>query len=271
MLSDVIKQFFKNEWKGLKQTWLVRQFCISKSEKINEQPLTSERYPVHQKIAKEISDKTNVNPSNIVLTGNIDSTIGLAYFKERKIVLGRGLLVDDKRFVGTYAHELGHIKHSKLHSQLGGTYFKIPYMLLFSATSNLYAIGGAAYTFLGNNKILESANWLFSHTGKYLAGAIIANTIMTRINEHMADLFAYNNTGLLPSAFLSDSRNNGILGKILDSPIEIILRVTEGYPTKTERDIVCKILGKKPIGMSFVEKLKSEREKLTEKADGKTL
>jgi len=61
----------------------------------------------------------------------------------------------------------------------------------------------------------------------------------------------------LPSVAIE--KRNGIIGNISGTVRGILSAVESGYPTRIERDIVCKILGNKPKDASFVEKLNLER------------
>ena len=265
MLSDIIKKFFKNELKGLQQIWFFKPYDKIKESAKNykDEELSNNNHPAHYKIANEISEAANVHPANIILTADRNSYNGGANYKTNVVSIDRGNLQRDKSYVGTYAHEIGHLKYKKLHSHLSFGYGEIPYNLLFFATTNMYAFGLSAYTFMGNNKVLDGANWLFNHSGKYLIGAIIANAVFTRTKEHMADLFAYNKTGVIPSE--CTEKRHGVIANLLGLYSGIYSTLASGYPTTIERDLFVKIVGKKPTGVSFVEKLKSEREKLKEK------
>ena len=230
---------------------------------IPDENLTAENYPAYAHIAEQISIHAKYAPESIVLKGNSIDSDGRVDFKKQSIIMERGNLNSDKLFVGTYTHELGHLKNSGLHSKLNMGLFKLPYTLLLSATTNMYGIGLSAYAVMGDNKMLDLANGLFHHTGKYLIAAAIVNTVMIRTKEHMADLFAYKHTGLLPSDYLDNSKRNGIIGNISKVIGDINGKLHSGYPTHLERDIVCKILGKKPKGNSFVERITKSDQQIT--------
>ena len=260
MLLDSINKFFKNELLGIRQA-LWNKFVNPIIEIRNDiqnttEELTKEKYPHEVNTINAISEKTGITPKNILLVGNEQNTVGTAICKSSNILIGKGCLSDDKLFAGTYTHELGHLKYGKLHSKLTIGYAKIPYKLLFEATTTLYGLGVSAYAFMGNNKALDYANTLFSHSGKYLVGAIVLNSIFNRTREYMADNFAYNHTGILPSEYLPSIKRNGIIGNASKIAGDIINTVKSGYPSTIERDFVAKIIGKKPIDTNFVERAK---------------
>ena len=262
-MLNLIKKFFLNEWKGIKQA--ASSFNLIKIldnlfiDRIHPpEEITELKHPKEYKIIKEISDRAGVYPEKVFLSRSVNHNNGQALLKERTINIDRGNLGNEKPFTQLYTHELGHIKHRKLHSHLNLKYANIPYTLLLSATTNMYAVGLSAYAFMGNNKVLDGSNWLFSHTGKYLIAAAVTKAVLIRTREFMADLFAYKHTGLLPSVGIEEKRN-GIIGNISGTVSEILSKVESGYPARLERDIVCKILGGKPKSISFVEKLNLER------------
>ena len=257
MLKNFNKKFLENELLGLKQ---IRHAFYKQTNSKPDEELTKENYPAHYKISEEISNQAQVWPSNKLLVGNENETGGIANTVSLNIKIKRGSLNNDKIFVGAYAHELGHIKNVKLDSRLSMGYLKFPYLLLLSATTNLYGIGLSAYTVMGENKMLDLANGLFHHTGKYLVAAAVVNTVFARTREHMADLFGYKQTGLLPSEYSGQEKRNGIIGNVSKAISDVNGFLQTGYPSYKERDFICKILGKKPQGSSFVDRLKSDRE-----------
>lgn len=262
-MLGLLKKFISNEWKGIKQALVSHRHSgrntLYPNENLLVEKVTEENFPNAFKMMEEISHKSNVSHNGVFLSGLSYDTNAAAYHHTKKISIDRGNLADIKAFIRVYAHELGHVKYSTLHQHLGLGYLERPYKLLLSATTTMYGLGASAYMFLGENKILDGANWLLEHTGKYLAAAAITNAVLVRTREHMADLFAYNQTSLLPSVDVRQERN-GILGNISKAVTEILSSVQSGYPTRIERDIVCKLLGGTPKKLSFVEQLNSTRE-----------
>ena len=263
MPDSAVNKFLKNELLGIKQS-LLNIFVTPLKRFINEQnfsaeELTANKFPSEFAITKEISEKANVLPEKIQLTRSYEENNG-RHTGKTEIEIDRGNLLKEESFVGTYAHELGHAKYTKLHSHLNLSYLNIPYKLLLSATSNMYGLGLSAYAAMGGNKVLDGANWLSSHTGKYLLAGIAVNAVLIRTREHMADLFAYNQTGLLPSQYNGDEKRAGIIGNVSKLLGDTYGLIGSGYPSYIERDAICKFLGNKPKDVSFVEKLKAERQ-----------
>ena len=77
----------------------------------------------------------------------------------------------------------------------------------------------------------------------------------------MADIFAYNATGLSYSESHAKENRSGIIGNFCKLTKNALLIIESGYPTGVERDIFCKVFGKKPFNATYVEVLKSERKK----------
>ena len=116
---------------------------------------------------------------------------------------------------------------------------------------------------MGENYTSDIAGFVADKTGAYLAGAILLKGALVRTREYMADIFAYEQTGVLPSEGLKDLRNEdkrvGLLGNISKFVHQTNLYLTHGYPITIERDIAVKIFAKKKGEVSFVEKVEAER------------
>lgn len=262
-MFSLLKKFFSNEWKDIKQTGVNAGTLLPKitlpehlEKGYADKKVTKKIYPQASKIIKRISNESGVSHKGVFLTGNPWDTNAHALLSQKKITIERGNLENTGAFIASYAHELGHLKYSKLHACLRSEYLKPPVNLWLSATTNIYAIGLSAYAFVGDNTILDVANWLGSHSGKFLATAAVTNAVMIRTREHMADLFAYKHTGLLPSVMVENKRESYGIIDLASNTIKTVWDfIKSGYPTGVERDLVVKIFGTHPQTRSGVEDL----------------
>ncbi len=250
-----LKKFIENEAKGLRQIGNIYKEAIRQIEAIywkSEIELEKTPLKAEQDIAMAISERAGVHPDSLKVTSE---TFNSCYAKKKSIYLSLELIEKGsaQRYVGVYAHELGHVKHSKLHAIL--SYSLIPTMVAMAATSSLYTIGLPMHYALDNDVVLNVAN------NVAMASTIPAaiNCLSIAVREHMADIFAYNNTGLLPSSLLMEKRH-GIIGNASKVLGEITGTIMGGYPPMIMRDLACKVFGKKPQDVSFVERLEAERQ-----------
>jgi hypothetical protein len=262
----LIERFIQNEWKGLQQIARKLQESFFSNDilrlllRFPLQPrieLSPENFPKKSQIINAINVKAKVFPTKVEVVGDVVNRLGAADPFAKEIALGKTVLETRANFLGSYTHELGHIKNRNVDRLVAIT--RIPFKLAFAATSCLYQSGLALHPFIGNNIALDMGNAITQHAGTFLAIGWLVNSITTRISEHRADLFAYKHTGLLPSEYLPSDYRRGLIGNISEILAQTESYIRTGYPTTLERDFVCKILGKKPADMSFVDKILSEQ------------
>lgn len=265
-MFNAVRKFIHREVEGIRNGIydLVGQLFPNGSSEKHE--ITQESDPGLYSVTKEISENSDVHPKRVELIGTKD--IGGAHTFSRVIQIGKKTSENVESFKWTYAHELGHEKFHPLHQVL--TFTNLPYRLLFLATTTLYAFSSVAYPFakafeLAVGKEYNSFNWansLLDHTGQFLIAGSIINAITTRVSEHMADLFAYKYTGILPSEGLTNYRttSKSIIVNIAQFVSKTYDYIGTGYPMIGERNLICKLLTKKKTVQSFVDRINSKSE-----------
>ncbi|MFZ4751920.1 MAG: M48 family metalloprotease [Chitinophagaceae bacterium] len=259
-MFKLAKWFIQNELKGLGQIGKIflngiASFGYDYLGREKSQNLSDSNFEQVKEIVQNISENSKVIPDhvNVLLNPFEDKDHALL---PSVVNLSLKTINNKNRTEWTFAHELGHIKHRKFHKAIN--LLNLPYNLAYKATTALYAFGAMAYPFLGNSGI-NFANNFVGHAAEFLIVSGTLNAITTRVREYQADIFAYKQTGLLPSEHLGHDYRNGIVGNVSGIISNVSSIIISGYPVPLERDIVVKLIGGKPKKNSFVEEILKER------------